>query len=261
MILLLAVTGCAVPAAPVQAERWPRVGDTVVVEVRATVDVEDHAQGVAAAAWGVDAGEVGAAPTAGCRVVDEPAAEAPGIASVDVTAPVALRLGGRGELRAEGPIRPADPAWEVGDLTVVRDDGTRARARSAVRFGERADVVSVSYDEGGGATLRWAERVGEHVEVLTANSAGETVLCTGSAGSVALARWAMPADGATVVVRAVRETVTVVPNEFVLRARAVIESVFDLGAERLTDHQSPPFRAAPKAWEPRQVIRTRDAWG
>ncbi len=261
MVLLLAVAGCATPAAEVQVARWPRAGDALVVEVRATVDADAEAQGVVAAGWGVDPVDVGSSPREGCASAREPVVQVPGIASVDVDVPVAMRLGGAAGLRAEGPIRPEDPAWDVGDVTVIRADGTRARARSAVRFGERPDVVSVSHDDDGGATIRWAERVGEHVEVLSVNADGERILCVGTGGVVELARWAMPADGATVTVRAVRETLSVVPNEVMLRARAVIETVLDLGAERLTDRQQAPVLAAPPVWEPRRVIRYRGAWG
>ncbi|MBM4369684.1 MAG: hypothetical protein FJ102_25970, partial [Deltaproteobacteria bacterium] len=149
----------------------------------------------------------------------------------------------------------------VGDVRVVRDDGTRAHARSALRFGEAADVVAVLHGDDGGATLQWAERPDEHLEVLAQDDGGRGYTCVGRAGLLDIPVELMPALGEMVTLRAVRDTVTVVPNELMVRGRAIIESRFDIHAEMLSDRAAPRLRPAPSVWEPRRVLRVRSSLG
>lgn len=255
MLALLLALGCAPSPDATPDARWPRVGDSVTVEVIA------GASGVTASAWPVDATHLGAPAPTGCVATGDNAESLPGLAAIDVDVPVPQRIGADGRAGAGGPAPERDASWAVGDVHVVRDDGTRAHARSALRFGEAADVVAVQHDDEGGASLRWAERPDEHVEVLAHDARGRAYTCTGRAGLVDIPAELMPGPGELVTLRAVRDTLTVVPNEVMVRARAIIESAFDIHAEMLSDRAAPRLRPAPSVWEPRRVIRVRSSLG
>ncbi len=255
MLALLLALGCAPSPDATPAARWPRVGDTVAVEVIAGESV------VTAAAWPVDSQALAAPAAAECVATESMSSPLPGIAAIDVDVPSAQRIGPDGRAAAEGPTPARDASWAVGDVHVVRDDGTRAHARSALRFGEAADVVAVLHDDEGGATLQWAERPDEHLELLARDGEGRMYTCTGRAGLLDIPARLMPGPGELVTLRAVRDTLTVVPNEVMVRARAIIQSAFDIHAEMLSDRAAPRFRPAPSVWEPRRVLRVRSSLG
>ncbi len=255
MLALLLALGCAPSPDATPGARWPRVGDSVAVEVIAGESAPT------VAAWPVDARALASAAETGCVATVASAAPLPGIAAIDVDVPAVQRIGADGRASAEGPATPRDASWAVGDIHVVRDDGTRVHARSALRFGEAADIVAVLHDDAGGATLQWAERPDEHLELLARDSEGQPYTCTGRAGLLDIPAELMPGAGELVTLRAVRDTLSVVPNEVMVRGRAIIESAFDIHAEMLSDRAAPRFRPAPSVWEPRRVIRVRSSLG
>lgn len=255
MLALLLALGCAPSPDATPDARWPRVGDTLAVEVIA------GEAGATASAWPVEAAALARPVATGCVATENKSASLPGIAAIDVDVPSPRRIGGDGRGAADGPTPARDASWAVGDVHVVRDDGTRAHARSALRFGEAADVVAVLHDDEGGATLQWAERPDEHLEVMARDDDGRAYTCVGRAGLLDIPAGLMPSHGEFVTLRAVRDTLTVVPNEVMVRARAIIESTFDIHAEMLSDRAQPRFRPAPSVWEPRRVLRVRSSLG
>ncbi|MBM4392771.1 MAG: hypothetical protein FJ090_16730 [Deltaproteobacteria bacterium] len=255
MLALLLALGCAPSPEATREARWPRVGDTVTVEVIA------GESGISASAWPVEPAALALPSTAGCVATRSHAAPLPGMTAIDVAVPFAQRIGADGRSEAEGPSPRRDASWAVGDVRVVRDDGTRAHARSALRFGEAADVVAVLHDDDGSATLRWAERPEEHLEILARDDGGRAYTCVGRAGLLHIPADLMPGLGELITLRAVRDTITVVPNEVMVRGRAVIETRFDIHAEMLSDRAAPRPRPAPSVWEPRRVLRVRSSLG
>ena len=254
MILALYIACIPVPPAAV---RWPTPGDVAIVEVNATVGAEGHAT-----AWSAEAWVVGpeAAPVAagGCAPRKEFGHGT--LAAVDVTAPAPIRLSLRedGRLHAIGPLSAYDARWQVGDVGMVRVDGSRVDAAGAIRFGDAPQLVSVRALADGGVVIRWAPVTGERFEVDVMNAAGTRLRCAGGPhGTLDLPWSSLDPARPTVTLRAVRETVTQVQNEAVIRVRAAVERTLSLDKPVLSER--PRARPAPKqgTWGPRRVLRVR----
>lgn len=243
--------------------QWPVAGDSAWVEVSARVDEQGKAgMWMATAAPGpvTGAGSPGRNddPSA-CRRTTGSAAAGEWLAGValDAPAPGTLTPGPDGKLWTGGPLRPSAAAWDVGDVKLLRRDGTSVMLKSALRFGQAAEVTAIRADTDGNLEIELLPERDQHVEIATTTRGGEAVTCPAVRSVVRLPWWAVPDEGAKVLVRAVRETQAVVPNEGMYRVRGVVEQVLELAPGRVSERfntQPPPGRPS---WEPRKILRLR----
>lgn len=260
MVLALYIACAAEPAAPTPV-RWPVPGEVAVVEVSAALDGNGHATAWSAEAWSTSA-EVVAAEGGGCAPLE--AHMHGSLAAVDVSAPASARLTpeGAGPLRSAGPLSARDARWQVGNVSVLRDDGTRVDFEGALRFGDAPQVLAVRTSPDGAVTLRVGTQPGERVEIDAVNPAGVRVRCIGADdGTVALPWSAVDPSRPVVTVRAVRDTLSHVRNVAVVRVRSAIEATLSLDEPLFTEHSAPRPPAKPATWEPRKVLRYRASWG
>ncbi len=256
MFLTLFIS-CGPAPAPATTGRWPLPGDVAVVEVSAAVGADGHATAWSAAAWSVGPE---AAPVSGGGCSPLPEVGLGPFAAVDVSAPAAIRLSplGDGQLRASGPLSAYDARWQVGDVALLRVDGSRVGAAGAIRFGDAPQVASIRALDDGDVAIRWVPVKGERFEVDVTNAAGTRLRCAGGPHGILQLPWSSidPAHP-VVTVRAVRETVTQVPNEAVIRVRAVLERTLSVDEPIVSER--PAVRPPPKrgTWGPRRVLRVR----
>ncbi|MBM4367306.1 MAG: hypothetical protein FJ102_13930, partial [Deltaproteobacteria bacterium] len=110
MLALVLALGCAPSPEATREARWPRVGDTVTVEVIAGESI------VTASAWPVDATGLSDPDKSGCVATCDKSARLPGIAAIDVGVPSIQRIESDGRAAAEGPSPRRDASWAVGDV-------------------------------------------------------------------------------------------------------------------------------------------------
>ena len=262
MLTAFVLLACSPPEAPRSADRWPRPGDSAIIEVNAAVDGEGHATAWGARAW-AEAPEVVAARPWGCRR-DDARVSAGNLAAVDLSVPSRTRLGptGGGALATQGPLVARDARWQLGDAALTMVDGERLAFGGAVRFGDAPDIASVRTAENGDVTLRVNRRADETIEVETVDPTGAPVRCSGPAGADIVLPWTVldPAHP-VVTVRSVRETVVVAPNEAILRVRAAIEASLSVAEPMVTERAYPRPRLTRPTWEPKKATRFRPNWG
>lgn len=287
MVLLTAILACKLAITPVDmpaggysatsfgsgaesgqvtavATHWPRVGDGAWVEVAARVGE----RGQAGAWWASAAVEAPASkvqpnecyrPETGLQ--KSAAQDWLAGVSLDVPGRAELGRGPQGELWAGGPLRPDAAVWDVGDVKLLRRDGTTVELKTALRFGQAAEVSAIRADLDGNLEIEFLPERDQTVEIATMTRGGEAVICPAVRDLVRLPWWAVPREGAKVLVRAVRETRAVVPNEGMYRVRGVIEQVLELAPGRVSERwnvQPPPGRPN---WEPRKILRVRTNMG
>ncbi|GDX78247.1 hypothetical protein LBMAG42_00580 [Deltaproteobacteria bacterium] len=260
MVLALYIACAADPAPPTSA-RWPVPGEVAIVEVSAALDGNGHATAWSAEAWTTSA-ELVAVEAGGCSELLPHAHGS--LAAVDLSAPAAARLTpeGEGPLRSAGPLSARDARWQVGNVSILRDDGTRADFEGALRFGDAPQVLAVRTSSDGAVTLRVGTLPGERVEIDAVNPAGKRVRCLGGDdGTVELPWSAVDPSRPVVTVRAVRDTLSHVRNVAVVRVRSAIEATLSLDEPLFTEHSAPRPPAKPATWEPRKVLRYRASWG
>lgn len=259
MLLALLTFGCSEPEAAASTPRWPRPGIEALVEVTARIDQEGRATAWSAGVWKEEA----TAPTAACAVA-RARADVPGLAAVDLTAPVRTRLHpGKGDgMRAEGPLHARDARWAVGDVRLVAADGTGAVLDGALRFGDVAAVDGMTVGSGGEVLLRFGEQGGSRVEVDVTDAVGRVWRCPEAApGLVRLPAELVAAAGGEVVVRAVHDSVVVSANAALVHIRAAVEQAISLADPLASGGRAPlPARVSP-AWVPRKVLRQRVSVG
>jgi hypothetical protein len=254
MLFTLLALGCGAPEAPPPPPaRWPRPGLELVLEVSARVDDEGGATAWAAGAW--REGAQLADGSTDCPAPPE-RADVPGLAAVDVSVPVATRLypSERGGLEAAGPLHVRDARWEVGDVRLVGDDGTGAILLGALRLGDAATVDDLTVGSGGEVRLRFAEQEGARVEVEVQDERGRTYRCEGNDGLVVLPAYIVAMANGRVVVRSVRESITVSPNEALVRVRAVVERALSLGDPLAIEKRAMPSTGGNPWCSPRRVL-------
>ncbi len=260
MVLALLIA-CADPPPVAEGPRWPRAGDAAVIEVNAEEDRHGHATAWSASAW-TEPPEALTDSLDGCRILRaRPPAE--GLSAVDLTAPATVRLvpDGAGHFATTGPLVATDARWAVGDVALVRDDGSRVALPGAVRFGDAPNVLAVRDGLGGGLALRWDRTADETLEVRTVRRDGQMVECTGGEdGLLALPAWTFDPAHPEVRVRAVRETLAVAPNEARVRVRAAVETVISLADPEVSERAILKRPARP-TWEPRRFFRVRTTSG
>ena len=261
-MILLAFFACADPEPRAEVQRWPRPGETAVIEVNAAVGERGRATAWSAVAW-TEAPEAAAEVVTGCRI-QRARPPAVGLAAVDVTAPAAVRLvrDEAGVLRTSGPLGVGDARWSIGDVVLTRDDGVRIDLPGAIRFGDAPDVLAVRDGLGGDVALRWSRTADETLEVIALRRDGQTMVCSGGEGGLlAVPAYAFDPAHPAVRVRAVRETLTVAPNAALVRVRAAVELVISLADPAVSERALPRPRPGKPAWEPRRVLRVRQSWG
>lgn len=257
MLLTLLAFACSEPEAVALAPRWPRPGLEAILEVSARIDEEGRASAWSAGVWKE---EPSASATVGACAVPPARSDVPGLAAVDLTAPVATRLqpGEGAGMQAAGPLHVRDARWAVGDVRLVAADGTGAVLEGALRFGDAASVDAITVGSGGRVLLRFVEQAETRVEIDLAAADGRTWRCAEAApGLVVLPADLVDAAAGQVVVRAVHHTVVVAPNAALVHMRAVVEQALSLADPLASGERAPaPVRAAP-VWAPRKVLRHR----
>lgn len=257
MLLTLLAFACSEPEAAVSAPRWPRPGLAAILEVSARIGEDGRASAWSAGVWKEDSSPP--APPGAC-VVPPARSDVPGLAAVDLTAPVRTRLqpGEGSGMRAAGPLHVRDARWAVGDVRLVAADGTGAVLEGALRFGDAAAVDAMTVGSGGEVLLRFVEQAETRVEVELTARDGQAWRCAEAApGLVVLPAELVDAAAGHVVLRAVHQSVVVAPNAALVHIRAVVEQAISLADPLASGERAPvPVRAAP-AWAPRKVLRHR----
>lgn len=244
--------------------QWPRVGDGAWVEVAARVGERGQA-----GAWRASAAIE--TPSNELQPVEcyrpAPAAGAqnstPWLAGVSLAVPAYADLGpgNDGSLWAGGPLRPDAAAWDVGDVKLLRRDGTTVELKAALRFGQAAEVTAIRVDMDGNLEIEFLSERDQRVEIATTTRGGEAVTCPAVRGVARLPWWAVPSEGAKVLVRAVRETKAVVPNEGMYRVMGVVEQVLELAPGRVSERWNVQPAPGRPSWEPRKILRWRANFG
>ncbi len=270
MLPFLTLAACIGSTDNVGTEQlYPRAGDVVDIDVVAHIDGGGLVSGwTDVATVGTDGPGADQGGTGRCVPVRVQASSQHTLARVDLGTPVPTSLRWIGDAYAStGPRRVGDPGWAVGDVRLVRIDGTVVAAAGALRFGGIPEVLSVTRDANGGIALRWKASADERLIIRTVTPSGQTLDCSAGPRGGSVPRWAAPADGGNVTLRSIRDRVTVIPNEAIVRVHSAIERFVPLDVPLTTVRstpEQPPARAllpasVPSA--PRHSGRLRSIWG